>query len=165
MHQFWRFEGRKRPFFTLYPAIPASFRFSKCVRFGPFKKCCRVPFRILDEKQNQKRVSHRANPKFSVRPFLDFVTLNDLDLEYAHRKLWMILGSVPDTIHVVILTYFHSIRLQSAIKPDSKLSNILALTWPVTSSVTPRSINLGFPRQILQIYRRRLNFVNPTSSS
>ena len=33
------------------------------------------------------------------------MTLNDLDLEYAHRKLRMILRSVPDTIHVVLLTF------------------------------------------------------------
>ena len=35
----------------------------------------------------------------------------------------------------------------------SKSSNILNLTWPVTSSVTPRSTKLDFPRQILSIYR------------
>ena len=49
--------------------------------------------------------------KFPASPLLDLVTLNDLYLEYAHRKLEMRLRSVPHTIHAVILTYFHFIRL------------------------------------------------------
>ena len=40
----------------------------------------------------------------------------------------------------------------------SKSSNILTLTWPVTSSVTPRLTTLGFPRQIVQIYRTPFGF-------
>ena len=68
-------------------------------------------FRVLYEKLSQKHVSGNKNPKFLVWPFLDLVTLNDLDLENFHRKLRMILRSVPDTIHVVVLTYFHFIRL------------------------------------------------------
>ena len=35
----------------------------------------------------------------------------------------------------------------------------------VTSSVTPTSTTLGFPRQISGSIERRLSFVNPTSSS
>ena len=34
------------------------------------------------------------------------MTLNDLDLEYAHRKLRVILRSVPDTIQVVYSLLF-----------------------------------------------------------
>ena len=68
-------------------------------------------FVFLTKKMTQKDVSYCPNPKFSVWPSLDVVTLNDLDLEYAEWKLRMILRSVPDTIHVVVLTYFHSIRL------------------------------------------------------
>ena len=63
-------------------------------------------------KLTQNHVSRRPNTKFSVWPFLDLVTLNDLVFfKYAHGKLRMILRSVPDTIHVVVLTYFYSIRL------------------------------------------------------
>ena len=108
-------------------AVSAFSRFSKFVRFGPFKKCSRVIFRVLDEKLTQKHVSHHPNPKFSVWPFLDLVTLNDLDLEYAQRKLRMILRSVPDTIFVVLLTYFHFIRLST--NPDTRNRQTFWL-WP-----------------------------------
>ena len=68
-------------------------------------KCYRVIFRVLDEILTQKHASRHPNPKFSVWPFLDLVTLNDLDLQYVHRILRMIFRSVPDTIHVVALTF------------------------------------------------------------
>ena len=45
---------KKDHFFTLFPAISVFLRFSKFVRFGPFKKCSRVIFHILDEKLTQK---------------------------------------------------------------------------------------------------------------
>ena len=119
MTNLWHFEGRKWPFFTLFPGISTFLRFSNFVRFRPFKKCSRVIFRVLDEKLTQKHVSRRQNQKFSVWPFPDLVTLNDLDLEYAQRKLIVILRSVPDTIHGVVLTYFNIIRLWCATKPDT----------------------------------------------
>ena len=105
---FWRL---KRPFFTLFPAISVFSRFSKFVRFGTFKSVLWSFFAFLTKHWTQKHVLRRPNPNFSVWPLLDFVTLNDLDLEYANRKPRMILRSVPDTIHVVALTYFHFIRL------------------------------------------------------
>ena len=49
--------------------------------------------------------------KFSLLPFLDLVTLNDLGLKYVYRELRIILRSVPDKIHAAVLTYFHLIRL------------------------------------------------------
>ena len=133
--------------FTLFPAISVFSRLSEFVRFGRFKKWSMVIFSVFDEKSTQKHVSRRRNPKFSVWPLLDLVTLNDLDLECVHRKLKMILRSVPDKIDVVVLTYFHFIRLLCAAKPDTPNCQTFCL-WPVTSSVTPRSATLGFPGQI-----------------
>ena len=105
------FGRSKRSFFTLFPAISVFSQFSKLVRFGPFKKCSGVTFRVVDEQLTQEHLSRLPNPLFSVWPFLDLVTLNDLDHEYANRKLRMILRSIPDTIHVVVLTYLFFIRL------------------------------------------------------
>ena len=105
---FWR---SKTAIFTLFPAISAFYDFFLFARFWPFKGCSRDIARVLDEKLTQKHVSRRQNPKFSVWPFLNLLTLNDLDLEYTHRKLRMILRSVPDTIHVTVLAYFHSVRI------------------------------------------------------
>ena len=101
--EFRCFEGWKRPFS----------RFSRRFLYFPDfqnKKCYRVNFRVLDEKVTQKHVSRHPKLKFLVWPFLDLVTLNDLNLEYAHRKLKMIPRSVSDAIYVVVLTYFHLIR-------------------------------------------------------
>ena len=116
-------------------------------------------------KTNPKHVSRRPNIKFLVWPFLDLVALNDLDLEFAHRRLGMILKSVLDTNHVVALAYFHLIRLHCATKPDPPNRLTFRRTWLVTWSVAPRSTTLGFPRQICWSIESRLNFVNRTSSS
>ena len=48
MTKFWYFEGRKCPFFTLFPGISVFLRFLFFVRFGPFKKCSKVTFRVLE---------------------------------------------------------------------------------------------------------------------
>ena len=71
----------------MLPGISAFSLFLNFVRFGPFKKCSRVFFRAFEEELIFKHVSHRPNIKFSAWPFLDFVTLNDLNLQYAHQKL------------------------------------------------------------------------------
>ena len=68
-------------------------------------------FRVLHENLAQKHVLRYSNMKFSVSSSSDLMTLNDLDLNYAHRKLMMILTRIPDTIYVVLFTYFHLIRL------------------------------------------------------
>ena len=68
-------------------------------------------FSLSRRKTNIKTCTTPPNPKFLVGPFLDIVTLGDLDLKYAHRKLRTVLRSVPDMIHVVLLIYFHLIRL------------------------------------------------------
>ena len=110
MTEFWCFEVEKA-IFTLFSATSALSRFSKFVQFRPLKMCSGVIFGVLDEKLAQKHASSRPKPKFSVCPYLDLVTLNDLDLDYVHRKLRMILRSVSDKMHVVVLAYFHFIRL------------------------------------------------------
>ena len=45
------FEGRKRSFFTLLPAISALSQFLKFVRFGPFKKFLGPLFAFLTENE------------------------------------------------------------------------------------------------------------------
>ena len=114
----WR---SKRAIFHTVSAISKFSLFSLFSDFGPFRSL------------------------ISVWPFLELMTLNDLDLEYAHRKLRMILRSVPDTIHVVVLTYFHFIRLWCATKPDTpnRQTFWLCLTCDVISE--PEVNNIRFP--------------------
>ena len=76
MTKLWHFWFRKWLFFTLFPGISSFSRFSIFVRFGPFKKCFRVVFRVLDEKLTQKHVPSVPNIKFLISSFLD------LDLEW-----------------------------------------------------------------------------------
>ena len=81
------------------------------------EKCSRVIFGVLDKKKlSQKHVSRNSALKFSVWFLLDLVTQCDLAMftllrKYVHRKLRIILKCVPDTTHVIVLTYFHLIRL------------------------------------------------------
>ena len=105
----WHFEGRKWLFFTLFPGNSAISRFSKCCPIWAFHKVFYGHFSRSWRKTDLKHVSRVPNIKFLIWP-LDLVTLNSLDLGYTHRKLRIILISVPDTIHVVALTYFHFIR-------------------------------------------------------
>ena len=80
------------------------------------------------------------------------VTWDDLDLYYGHKAQLMILKNVRDTIHADSLALFElniAILLADVTKP--KKSNILTLTWPVTSLVTPRSSKFVFLRQGFQM--------------
>ena len=58
MTEFWYFERRKQPFFTLLPGISVFSRFSNFVRFGLFKKYSRVILRVRDEKLTYKDMYH-----------------------------------------------------------------------------------------------------------
>ena len=50
-----------------------------------------------------------------------------------------------------------AILLADVTKPE--MSNILTLTWPVTSLVTPRSIKFVFPRQFFQVFQMPFEFL------
>ena len=72
----------------------------------------------------------------------------------------MILADVRDTIHADYLALFMlniAILLADVTKPE--MSNILILTWPVTSLVTPRSIKFVFLRQFFQGFQMPLEFL------
>ena len=87
-----------------------------------------------------KTCIHHRNPNIPV----DLVTLDDLHLKRARRKVEMVLISVPDTIHVDLSTLpLHTVMARDETKHD-KSPSILSLTWPVTSSMTPSSRTLGF---------------------
>ena len=92
--------------------------------------------------------------KSRKKKFLDLfylVTWHDLDLYYGHKAQSMILTNVRDTIHADKLALFVlniAILLADVTRPE--MSNILTLTWPVTSLVTLRSIKFVFLRQFFQ---------------
>ena len=72
----------------------------------------------------------------------------------------MILTNVRDTIHADYLALFVlniAISLADVTKPE--MSNILTLTWPVTSLVTPRSIKFVNLRQFFQGFQMPLEFL------
>ena len=88
------------------------------------------------------------------------VTWDDLDLYYGHKAQEMILTDVSDTIHADYLALFVlniAILLADVTKPE--MSNILTLTWPVTSLVTPRSIKFVFLRQFFQGFQMPFEFL------
>ena len=85
---------------------------------------------------------------------------DDLDLYYGHKAKEMILTNVRDTIHADSLALFEVniyILLADVTKPEK--SNILTLTWPVTSLVTPRSLKFVFLEQFFQGFQMPLEFL------
>ena len=60
-------------------------------------------------------------------------------------------------ISLALLVLNIAILLGDVTKPEK--SNILTLTWPVTSLVTPRSIKFVFPRQFFQVFQMPLEFL------
>ena len=88
------------------------------------------------------------------------MTWDDLDLYYGHEAQEMILTNVSDTIHADSLALFAlniEILLADVTKPE--MSNILTLTRPVTSLVTPRSLQFVFARHFSQGFRMPLEFL------
>ena len=72
----------------------------------------------------------------------------------------MILRNVRDTIHADSLALFElnvAILLADVTKPEK--SNILTLTLPLMSLVTPRSIKFVFTRQFFQGFQMPLEFL------
>ena len=65
------------------------------------------------------------------------MTWDDLDLYCGHKAQEMILTNVRDTIHADSLALFElNIEILLADVTKTEKSNILTLTWPVTSLVT-----------------------------
>ena len=74
-----------------------------------------------------------------------------------HGKWYL---QMSDTIRADSLALFElniAILLADVTKPEK--SNILTLTWPVTSLVTPRSIKFVFPQQFFQGFQMPLEFL------
>ena len=72
----------------------------------------------------------------------------------------MILTNVRDTIHADSLALFElniAILLADVTKPEK--SNILTLTWPVTSLVTLKSIKFVFPSHLVQGFQMPFEFL------
>ena len=91
-------------------------------------------------KIRPKKMCRSSKSRFCLFDLFHPVTWDDLDLYYGHKAQEMILTDVSDTIHADSLALFAlniEILLADVTKPEK--SNILTLTWPVTSSVTSRS--------------------------
>ena len=97
------------------------------------------------------------NPDFFIWPFLPG------DLRWPWPILWSRSTgndtNVRDTIHANSLALFElnsEILLTDVTKPEK--SNTLALTWPVTSPVTPRSLSSIFHDSFSRVFKCHLNF-------
>ena len=88
------------------------------------------------------------------------VTWDDRDLYYGHKAQEIILTNVSDTIHADSLALFaHNIEILLADITKPEMSNILTLTWPVTSLVTPRSLKFVYLQQFFQGFWMPLEFL------
>ena len=100
MPEFWCFEGPKRPFSRYFRQFLHFFDFQNLSDLGRSKSVLGPFFTFLtiNWPKNMHHSSQTQTFQFDLSstswPWM-------IDLEYAHRKLGMILRSVPDTIHIV----------------------------------------------------------------
>ena len=146
-YRVWYFESRKWRFFRLFPEMSTFSYFQMLSGFGRSKGVLRSFFAFLTKNCYKKHALHVPNIKVSVWPFLHLVTLNVLDLEYAHRKLRMILRRVPDTIHIVVLTIsiWYDCRVRQNQISKNKLSNIFFFGMICNVFGDPEVNNFRFP--------------------
>ena len=107
-----------------------------------------------------KNMYRSSKSRIFLFDLFHLVNWDDLDLYYGHKAQEMILTDVSDTIHADLLALFVlniAVLLADVTKPE--MSNILTLTWPVTSLVTPRSIKFVFPRQFFQDFQMPFEFL------
>ena len=111
-------------------------------------------------KYNLKTCIAAVNHDFFWFDLLYLVTWDDLDLYYGQKAQELILTNVSDTIHADSLALFTvNIEILLADVTEPEKSNILTLTWPVTSLVTPRSLKLVIIRQFFQSFRMPLEIL------
>ena len=138
----------------VFLCILKDFRFREILRFRCNKRCSKVIFRALDEKLTHEHVLWRQMTKIANLTPWPRMTL-------TWPKVTMGLGCCFEVSETQIMPICcHYLRLRStflATKPSAgtsvKMLNILSLTWPVTSSVTPRSTKFIFARQFFQGYQ------------
>ena len=130
--------------------------------FGPIltlQKVYKGHFSRSLRKSDLKTCIAALNHDFFVCPFC-LVTWDDFDLYYGHKMQEMILTNISETIHADSLALFAlniEILLADVTKPE--MSNILTLTWPVTSLVTPRLLKFVCLRQFFQGFRMPFEFL------
>ena len=99
------------------------------------------------------------NRDFVLFDLFYLVTWDDLDLYYGHKAQKMLLTNVSDTIHADSLALVAlNIGILHADVTKPEMSNILTLTWPVTSLVTKRSLKFAFSHQFFQGFQMPLDF-------
>ena len=139
MAEIWRKACQKQPLFTSFRNFTVIFRFYFLTDSGASKSVL-GSFSHSLRKSDPKTCIAALYPEIFWSDFFYLLTWDDLDLYYGHKTQELLLPNVSDTIHADSLALFglHSeIVLADVTKPEK--SNILALTWPVTSSVTSRS--------------------------
>ena len=137
--EIWRKRCQKQALFTSFRDLTMIFQILFFDRFWRFKKCL-GPFSSSLRKPDQKTCIAALNPETFWFDLFYLVTWHDLDLSYGHKAQEMILTHVSNTTHADSLALFAlNIKIVLVNITQTEKSNILALTWPVTSSVTSRS--------------------------
>ena len=102
------------------------------------KRCSKVIFRFLDEKPTHEHVGI-TTPNDRNQQF-DLATSDDLDLRKGHLGLRTMLRYVTDPNHVdSSAAYAFILGILRRKGNKWKMSNILCMTWPVTSGLTSKS--------------------------
>ena len=115
-------------------------------------------FVFMTEKWPKNMYYATQTHDFQFDPSLTSWPWMTLTLNMLNKSLgWYLEVSQTRSMSLHWLFPFHTALVRDKTR-YSKSSNIFTLTWPVTSSVTPRSTTLAFPRQILYIYGTPFEF-------
>ena len=144
--QNWLKHVKNRHFSRHFETLPWFPEFYFLTNFYASKSVLMLFFAFLVEIWS-KNTYRSSKSRFFYLFYL--VTWDDLDLCYGHKAQEMLLTNVSDTIHADSLALFAlniEILLAAVTKPE--MSNILTLTWPVASLVTPEVIKICFPSTV-----------------
>ena len=138
----------------VFLCILNDFRFFKYCNLSVINDILRPFLRALDEKLTHEHLLRRQMTKIANLTPWPRMTL-------TWPKVTMGLGCCFEVSETQIMPICgHYLRLRStflATKPSAgtsvKMLNILSLTWPVTSSVTPKSTKFIFAQQFVQGYQ------------
>ena len=120
------------------------------------RKVFKGQFSLSSRKKNWSKACITP-PKTEIFQFdlFELVTSKTLTWNmFAEGLAWQLYRSITGTSYAFLYFFYliHTALVRCTAKHD-KSWNMFALTWPVTSSVTPRSRTLDFPGQVFHVYR------------
>ena len=162
MADIWHKTCQKQTLFTSFRDLTVIFRiFYFLTDFDASKSVLGSFFAFFAKIWPKNMYRSSKSRFFFLFDLFYLVTWHDLDLYYGRKSTvqWYLQMSETQSMPIswLCLCLTSAISLADVTKPE--MSNILTLTWPVTSLVTPRSMKFVFPRLFFQGVQMPLEFL------